>query len=247
MLWYGYIYYTFFNILLLSLLLIVLRIYTLQSLIRINITLFVVKYLLTLVVTLLLLMLIVLNTSLMYYNELFYINTNFINNITYVGTLTNNLTSFSTSLNLNLVYVYYYPFIYVFSFITILSIVICLAYNTDEVIIFTGYCTVILTTGYTLFFTDSLILFFMAYEMLLVPSNTILYKFAKTRRCVEAAYLMFFGTQFGALFLIFAFIYIFIITNASTFSIISSLYFSSFEVNFIFICCFIGFGVKLPL
>jgi len=28
--------------------------------------------------------------------------------------------------------------------------------------------------------------------MLLVPSFFILYKFAKTRRCVEAAYLMFF-------------------------------------------------------
>jgi hypothetical protein len=47
-------------------------------------------------------------------------------------------------------------------------------------------------SGYILFFTDSIILFFFAYEMLLVPSFFILYNFAKTRRCVEAAYLMFF-------------------------------------------------------
>jgi len=54
------------------------------------------------------------------------------------------------------------------------------------------YVTLILIAGYILFFTDSIILFFFAYEMLLIPSFFILYNYAKTRRCVEAAYLMFF-------------------------------------------------------
>jgi len=83
--------------------------------------------------------------------------------------------------------------------------------------------------------------------MLLIPSFFILYKFAKTRRCVEAAYLMFFWTQFGALFLIFALLYIFYICGTSYFSLISYFHFSTFEVNFIFICVIIGFGVKLPI
>ena len=100
---------------------------------------------------------------------------------------------FSTqALGLNLVQVYCYPFIYVFLLVTVLSIVFCLTYNVDELFSFMFYCQVILLAGYILFFTDSLILFFFAYEMLLVPSFFILYKFAKTRRCVEAAYLMFF-------------------------------------------------------
>lgn len=109
------------------------------------------------------------------------------------------------------------------------------------------YCQVILFAGYFLFFTDSLIIFFFAYEMLLVPSFFILYKFAKTRRCVEAAYLMFFWTQFGALFLIFGFLYLFFIVGNSTFSSISNYYFSTFEVNFLFLCFLTGFGVKLPI
>lgn len=67
-----------------------------------------------------------------------------------------------------------------------------MSYNTNEVFSFMLYCAVITAAGYVLFFTDSLILFFLAYEMLLVPSFFILYNFAKTRRCVEAAYLMFF-------------------------------------------------------
>lgn len=151
------------------------------------------------------------------------------------------------ALGLNMVQVYCYPFIYVFLLVTVLSIVFCLTYNVDELFSFMFYCQVILLAGYVLFFTDSLILFFFAYEMLLVPSFFILYKFAKTRRCVEAAYLMFFWTQFGALFLIFAFIYLFLVSGSSQFSTISNFYFSPFEVNFIFLCCLFGFGVKLPI
>ena len=100
---------------------------------------------------------------------------------------------------------------------------------------------------YLLFFTDSIILFFFAYELLLVPSFFILYNFAKTRRCVEAAYLMFFWTQFGAMFLIFSFLYLFFICGTSSFGVIGDFYFSSFELNFLFICWIIGFGVKLPI
>jgi len=96
------------------------------------------------------------------------------------------------AINLNLIDVYAYPFVYVFILVTILSILFCLTYNSDELFSFMFYCQVILLAGYTLFFTDSLILFFFSYEMLLVPSFFILYKFAKTRRCVEASYLMFF-------------------------------------------------------
>ena len=153
----------------------------------------------------------------------------------------------TTSLNLNLTYVYTYPFIYIFILITVLAIIICLAYNTDELLIFTSYCILILMAGYTIFYTDSLLIFFLAYELLLVPSFFILYKFAKTRRCVEAAYLMFFYTQFGALFLIFILLYIILITQTYLFSTVSLFYFTPSEVNFIFLCAFTGFGVKLPV
>lgn len=153
----------------------------------------------------------------------------------------------NNALNLNLISVYYFPFIYIFIVITTLSVLFCLAYNTNEVASFMFYCTIILMSGYLLFFTDSIILFFFAYEMLLVPSFFILYNFAKTRRCVEAAYLMFFWTQFGALFLIFSFLYLFFICGTSSFQVISEFYFSSFELNFLFFCWITGFGVKLPI
>ena len=104
----------------------------------------------------------------------------------------NDKLLFSNSVSLQLLDVYLYPFIYVFLVVTALSIVFCMTYNSDELATFMFYCMVILLSGYSLFFTDSMIIFFFSYEMLLVPSFFILYKFAKTRRCVEAAYLMFF-------------------------------------------------------
>lgn len=151
------------------------------------------------------------------------------------------------ALTLHPVAVYYFPFLYIFVLITVLSILFCLSYNTNELTIFIFYCTVILCAGYTMFFTPSLIVFFLAYEMLLIPSFFILYNFAKTRKCVEAAYLMFFWTQFGAMFLILGFLYIFITTGSSSFEVISATYLSTFEVNFLFFCLLFGFGVKLPI
>lgn len=153
----------------------------------------------------------------------------------------------SLSLDLNIISVYYFPFMYIFIIITILSVIFCLNYNLTELSSFMLYCLIILLAGYFLFFTDSLILFFLAYEFLLIPSFFILYKFAKTRRCVEAAFLMFFWTQLGAFFLIATFLYIFYTAETSSFDELGGLTWSQFELNLIFFCLIVGFGVKLPI
>ena len=181
-----------------------------------------------------------------YYSSVYYLSNlsdlpSFVSNALYDKFLMVSSTSLSA------VDVYLYPFIYVFILVTAMSIVFCLTYNLDELSSFMFYCLIILLSGYSLFFTDSMIIFFFSYEMLLVPSFFILYKFAKTRRCVEAAYLMFFWTQFGALFLIICLIYLFFIVGSSSFSLISTTYISTFEVNFMFMCLIFGFGVKLPI
>lgn len=247
MLWYGFIYYFFLFFILYFLIIFFLRIFFLNLVTRNNLFIFLTKISLSFF----------LFFSFISLTSLYYIFENF-SGFTYLHIATStswvffdntaeNFLFTYTNNNFNLIYVYYFPFIYIFVLITVLSVLFCLAYNLNELTIFTFYCTVILLAGYTLFFTDSLILFFIAYEMLLVPSFFILYKFAKTRRCIEAAYLMFFWTQFGALFLIFSFIYLFFVCGTSSFWVISNFQFSVFEVNFLFICWVIGFGVKLPI
>lgn len=88
--------------------------------------------------------------------------------------------------------IYYFPFIYIFIFITLISIIFCLAYNYHELNSFLFFCFLIFLSGLMIFLSSSFLIFFFAYEMLLLPSFFILYFFAKTRRSIEAAYLMFF-------------------------------------------------------
>lgn len=244
MLWYGFIYYVFAFSLVFIFVIFLLRLFLLFNVNKILVINYFTKLTLICYLFFSLLSLIALyflfdlNTSLIFKE----IGANF-----YYLPSSYQYFFVSHSLNLNLTYVYYFPFIYIFVIITVLAIFFCLSYSLNEIIAFSLYCTIILLFGYVLFFTDSLILFFLSYEMLLIPSFFILYKFAKTRRCVEAAYLMFFWTQFGALFLILSFLYLFFICGSSSFWVINGFNFSSFEINFLFICWIIGFGVKLPI
>jgi len=248
MLWYGYTYYTLFNLLLLGSMFFTLRLFFLNSVVRFNSHLLLNKILLSFGNFFLLVTTLLLNTLLGYYQGQVYVNGLLPDtSINYSGLYVFDSMLPLTPVGINLVQVYVYPFVYVFLLVTVLSIVYCLSYNADELVSFMFYCQVILASGYVLFFTDSIVLFFFSYEMLLMPSFFILYRFAKTRRCVEAAYLMFFWTQFGALFLIFALMYLFLVSDTSSFSLISLVNFSDLEVNFIFLTCLIGFGVKLPI
>ena len=85
-----------------------------------------------------------------------------------------------------------WPFIYIYIFVTLLTLVYCFAYNRSELFAFQFYIFFILVVGGFLFYVNSLVLFFFAYEAFLIPSFLILYNFAKTRKAVEAAFLMFF-------------------------------------------------------
>ncbi len=243
MLWYGFFYYLCFLFLIFIILIYFLRMYIVQTFYAFDMYLFIVQYVINFFLFFLFLALF--NIYLLYeYTPLFsqYGFSIFFFNWT-APTMLYNIDAVAH----NLLFVYYFPFIYIFIIITVLSIIYCLAYNINELNNFLFYTLLILFFGYCLFATDSLILFFLAYEMLLIPSFFILYRFAKTRRSIEAAYLMFFWTQFGAFFLIFSFLYLFFITNTSSFTILSYFTFSNFEVNFLFICWIIGFGVKLPI
>lgn len=246
MLWYGFIYYIIFLFFFYFFIIFFLRLFYVFFINKFNIYTYLIKITLSLFMFFTFISLTVLYYIFDYFSTFIFISSNdsffsLYDNVSY-----NFLFNFNNA-NLNLIYVYYFPFVYIFILITVLSVLFCLSYSINELIIFVLYCTLILISGYVLFFTDSLILFFFSYEMLLVPSFFILYKFAKTRRCIEAAYLMFFWTQFGALFLIFSFIYLFFICESSSFWIISNFNFSIFEVNFLFLCWIIGFGVKLPI
>lgn len=247
MLWYGYIYYFLFFSVLFVTLISSLRISFLSS----SNSVFVINQAITLILS------VFLSLAFLSLTFLYYLLDNF---STFDVVFTNSpgeclfITNYAYAFLLDQMFVglhptsvYYFPFVYIFILVTVLSVLFCLSYNVNELTTFMFYCTIILSAGYSMFFTSSLLVFFLAYEMLLIPSFFILYNFAKTRKCVEAAYLMFFWTQFGALFLVFGFLYLLLVSGSHSFEAISCVYFSSYELNFIFFCLLFGFGVKLPI
>ena len=247
MLWYGYIYYFLFFILLFVSIIAMMRLSFLSSTNRFLVTNQMASNVLSVFLTLSVVVLTALYYLLDTFSSFDLIFTSSPGEAILTTPLSQTFLLNQAFLTMHPTAVYYFPFIYIFVLITVLSILYCLAYNLNELTTFTFYCTIILSAGYTMFFTNSLLVFFLAYEMLLIPSFFILYNFAKTRKCVEAAYLMFFWTQFGALFLIFGFIYILSSSGSHLFEVISTTYFSSYELNFIFFCLLFGFGVKLPI
>jgi len=246
-LWYGYVYYFLFFLLLFVSLISILRLSSLSSSVKNSI----VSWSSTFIVSGYVLFSFLVVTTLYYLLDNFALFQLYLTSVPgasiWLGHSAETFLLNQSVLQLNLIAVYYFPFIYIFILITVLSILFCLSYNLNELNTFFVYCTLILSAGYSMFFTSSLLLFFLSYEMLLIPSFFILYNFAKTRKCVEAAYLMFFWTQFGALFLIFGFLYILSIAPSHTFDAISGTRYSTYELNFLFSCLLVGFGVKLPI
>ena len=245
--WYGYIYYLLFMFFIFLTLVFLSRLVFLNNFYRTNLSSFLLQHILSFFTFFSFMALITIYNLLDFYSCL---SVDILMDplvVGYFDTMPIEHSFHSFLLTLHLLSIYSFPFIYIFVLITIISLLFCLSYNTNEVMGFSFYATLILVAGYVLFFTDSLILFFLSYELLLVPSFFILYNFAKTRRCVEAAYLMFFWTQFGAMFLIFSFLYLFFICGTSTFSSLSFITLSPFELNFLFFCWLVGFGVKLPI
>ena len=247
MLWYGYIYYFMFLLLLFISVIGVLRVSLLSSYSRQNIVNYFTSLLLSVYTCFAILAISFLYYLLDNYSSLELSFSSVPGHTAYISYIPTNFLIEQAPLNLHLVSIYCFPFIYIFVLITVLSILFCLAYNLNELNTFFAYCTLILAAGYILFFTSSLLVFFFAYEMLLIPSFFILYNFAKTRKCVEASYLMFFWTQFGALFLIFGFLYILSVSSSHTFEALASTHYSTYELNFLFFCLLFGFGVKLPI
>jgi len=169
MVWYGYVYYILFNLITLSFVFALLRMY-LSTYVNHWFSIFILnRVFLSIILFFFFLSFTVLNYSLDY-SELILFSTFSFNSATssvedvFLSTYVSNYSSPKlwslTTNSLNLVQVYTYPFIYVFLVVTILSIVYCLSYNIDDLVSFMFYCQLILLAGYALFYTDSIILFF---------------------------------------------------------------------------------------
>jgi len=152
MLWYGLIYYLFFFFIFFFFLIFFSRLFYLNFINKLLIYNYLIKLSLGFFVFFVFISLTVLYYIYDYFSNFFYLINPEYGLIIYDNLTLNFLLNLNI-LNLNLIYVYYFPFIYIFLIVTILSILFCLAYSFNELISFFFYCSIILISGYILFFT----------------------------------------------------------------------------------------------
>ena len=136
---------------------------------------------------------------------------------------------------------------YVFILITFISFIFTVIFFNYYLYHYIIFIITIYISTYVLLFTNNLIVFFISYELLLFPAFYILYTFAKTYRCVEAAYVMLFWTQLGAIVLISIITFILLKYNIYYFNKLFNMRLTVLEKNLLFILIFISFGVKMPI
>lgn len=94
--------------------------------------------------------------------------------------------------------------------------------------------------------TDVL-LFFLLYEALLIPSFLFVYFISPSRRATQASLYFLIWTQIGS-FLVLCFVgYVMYLTGNTSFTFFKSFVFTKTEIWFLYMCLFFGFGFKVPV
>ncbi len=108
-------------------------------------------------------------------------------------------------------------------------------------------CNLLIFNIYIFIMVDDLLLFFLFYEFLLIPSFIFVYCVSPYRRGVQASLYFLIWTQLGSLLVLSAISYIFYNIGSSSFYIYQLYKFTLDEVWWLFFLFFFGFGFKVPI
>lgn len=133
---------------------------------------------------------------------------------------------------------------YIVGFISLLALDSRLYWKNFRYI-FTFNVFVVIVYLYTT--TSNLLLFFLFYEFLLLPSFLFVYFVSPSRRAIQASIYFVIWTQLGSLLVLTACSYIIYTVGSSEFDVIRRFYFSSTETCVLYSLLFFGFGFKVPI
>lgn len=94
---------------------------------------------------------------------------------------------------------------------------------------------------------NDLILLFLFYECMMIPSFLFVYFVSPYRRGVQASLYFLIWTQLGSLLVLSAISYMVYVSGGSSFSSLRNFVFTNDEVWFLYFLIFLGFGFKVPI
>ncbi len=108
-------------------------------------------------------------------------------------------------------------------------------------------CNILSLFVYLFVSTTDIILLFVFYECMLLPSFVFVYFVSPYKRAVQASLYFLIWTQIGSLLVLVGAAYIYFVTNNTSFENVNSFTFTSLENFFLYVCFFFGFGFKIPM
>ena len=109
------------------------------------------------------------------------------------------------------------------------------------------YLNIFVIVVYFFVFSDNLLVLFIFYELLLIPSFLLVYFLAPSRRAIQASLYFVIWTQIGSFFVLCVVSYILSVVGSVDFYDIERYKFSSTESFLLYTFLFFGFGFKVPI
>jgi formate hydrogenlyase subunit 3/multisubunit Na+/H+ antiporter MnhD subunit len=113
--------------------------------------------------------------------------------------------------------------------------------------IFLVLCNVLVLVIFMFSFTNNYVLFFIFYELLLIPSFFFVYRISPAKTSIQSSIYFVMWTQIGSFLVFLAILFCIVLTNSYTFNSLSVFNFTSTEITIIQYLLFFGFGIKIPV
>ncbi len=108
-------------------------------------------------------------------------------------------------------------------------------------------CNLLVFIIFMFSFTTNYILFFILYELLLIPSFFFVYRISPAKTSIQSSIYFVMWTQIGSFLVFLAVLFCATLTNSYSFSCLSTFQFTQTEIDIAQYLLFFGFGIKIPV
>lgn len=113
--------------------------------------------------------------------------------------------------------------------------------------IFLVLCNVLVLVIFMFSFTTNYVLFFIFYELLLIPSFFFVYRISPAKTSIQSSIYFVMWTQIGSFLVFLSILFCVVLTNSYTFASLAGFNFTHNELLIIQYLLFFGFGIKIPV
>lgn len=154
------------------------------------------------------------------------------------------VTFINFSFNLDIIGILFANLAFFVGFVSLVALDTRFYWNNIK---FIFVCNLLVLTIVVFTITNNFLIFFLCYELLLIPSFLFVYFVSPGKQSIQASLYFVIWTQVGSFLVVIAIAYILSLVGGTSFNNIRDFNFTFFESNVILYLLFFGFGCKVPI